>query len=397
MTERRACDPSQLFQRTALCAAALSVTVGLSACSSVSEALSPAKVDYRNGAVRTTTLEVPPDLTQLANDPRYQPPSGTISAAAIQQANPDAGRAGVPGAVVAPTRSGDTRIERSANVRWLVTPLTPEQLWPVLREFWQHNGFTLTTDRPEIGLMETDWAENRTKLPQNFVQRSVGKVLSGLVDSGERDLYRTRIERGPGGTEVYISHRGAIEQYTDTSREQTRWLPRANDPQLEAEMLSLLMAQLTSDNGATPATAARGSALATPTGTPQAATTPARARELRGADGAAALQVDDEFNRAWRRVGAALDRSGFTVEDRDRSLGVYYVRYVDPKLAGKEEPNFFARLFGAKKEDLSGARYQITVKSDGGSSNVSILDSRGVPQSTDAARSIVQLLINELR
>jgi outer membrane protein assembly factor BamC len=160
-------------------------------------------------------------------------------------------------------------------------------------------------------------------------------------------------------------------------------------------MLSRLMQQIS-----TPDQQAGSVNLATTPAAAQANDTPvppARARALSDRSGAA-LQVDDEFDRAWRRVGAALDRSGFTVEDRDRALGMYYVRYVDPKLAGKEEPGFFARLFSdAKKEDLRGARYQINVKADGRSSVVSVLDSQGVAQNNSAAVSIVQLLVTELR
>lgn len=384
-----------LFQ---LSAAALGVVVALGGCSSVSDTLAPAKVDYRAGAVKTTTLEVPPDLTQLAADPRFQPPvGGSVSAAALQASPAGPGAAAMSTGVVAPATLGPLRIERNGNLRWLVSPQTPEQLWPLLRTFWQTNGFALTIDQPQIGVLETDWAENRARLPQGgAVQRLIGKALDSLRDSGERDLYRTRVERSAAGTEVYISHRGAVEEYTDASRERTRWMPRANDPQLEAEMLSRLLLLLSSPD-APLATAAppttRPAALAD-----TAAVAPARARQLTNDPSGPALQVDDPLDRAWRRVGAALDRSGFTVEDRDRSLGVYYVRYVDPDLAGKEEPGFFARTFtGAKKADLSGERYQIAVRSQGETSIVSVLDSRGTAQNSDSARNIIQLLVKELR
>lgn len=382
-----------------LSAAALGVVVMLGGCASVSDTLAPAKVDYRAGAVKTSTLEVPPDLTQLAADPRFQPPvSGSVSATALQSnpASPVANSTSA--AVVAPAALGPVRIERSGNLRWLVSPQTPEQLWPLLRAFWQNNGFTLTIDQPQIGVLETDWAENRARLPEGgAVQRLIGKALDTLRDSGERDLYRTRIERAAGGgTEIYISHRGAVEEYTDTSRERTRWMPRANDPQLEAEMLSRLLQQLSSPDDAPVTAASPARPIAAMAQTAVAA--PARARELTSGQSGAALQVDDTLERAWRRVGVALDRSGFTVEDRDRSLGVYYVRYVDPKLAGKEEPGFFARTFtGAKKADLTGERYQIAVRGQGAASVVSVLDSQGAAQNSDSARNIIQLLVKELR
>lgn len=379
-----------------LSAAALGVVVALGGCSSVSETLAPAKVDYRAGAVKTTTLEVPPDLTQLAADPRFQPPvGGSVSATALQSS--PTSQVVIGTAAVAPAALGAARIERSGNLRWLVSPQTPEQLLPLLRVFWQTNGFTLKIDQPQIGVLETDWAENRARLPQGgTVQRLISKALDSLTDTGERDLYHTRIERmAGGGTEIYISHRGAVEEYTDASHERTRWMPRANDPQLEAEMLSRLLLQLASQDGA-PVTATSPAQPAAAADTAVAAT--AHARELTSGQPGAALQVDEPLERAWRRVGVALDRSGFTVEDRDRSLGVYYVRYVDPKLAGKEEPGFFARTFtGAKKADLASERYQIAVRSQGPTSVVSVLDSQGGAQNSDSARNIIQLLVKELR
>lgn len=390
----------------ALPASALSLAVialtGLAGCSSVSEALAPAKVDYRTAAVKTATLEVPPDLTQLSNDPRYQAPTGAvISANALQNATPAALRsadATAGGQVVAPQRVGQVRVERADGQRWLVAPMPPEQLWPLLRSFWQEQGFSLERDQAEIGVMETDWLENRANIPQDIIRRTVGKVFSGLYDSGLRDRYRTRIERTTAGTEVYISHRGAEEVYTSDRKDQTAWQPRASDASLEAEMLSRLMLKL----GAPEQAAAAAKAIATPAATAATPPTPntsaARARIVDGTP-AAALRVDEGFERSWRRVGSALDRTGFTVEDRDRSQGIYYVRYVDPKLAGKEDPGFFARLFGAKKsEQAAGERLRIQVQGENANSTlVSVQDASGTPQKTDSARNIIQLLLTELR
>ncbi|MEY4754531.1 MAG: hypothetical protein RJA44_2206 [Pseudomonadota bacterium] len=381
-------------QQPALSATLLLCAFALGGCSSLSDALTPAKVDYRNGAVRNTQpLDVPPDLTQLSGDPRYLPPSGggAVSAVALQKAAGSTPAAAAP-AKVAPNQLGSLRIERSGTTRWLVTPQNADQLWPQLREFWQAQGFTLVTDKPEIGVMETDWAENRAKLPQGLVSRTLGSVFARFHDSGERDLYRTRIERSASGTEIYIVHRGATEEYTDANHEQVRWMARPNDPQLEAEMLSRLLTQLAgSEASAAPVVAKAASA-------PAEVSLPARARALNDRAGVA-LQVDDDFDRAWRRVGVALDRSGFTVEDRDRAQGVYFVRYVDPKLAGMEEPGFFARTFGgAQKPNLNGARYQISVKSEGsGRSAVAVLDSQGNALRDEPARNITQLLIDQLR
>lgn len=390
--------PQRLSASLCMTALGLLLVQGLGGCSAVSNSLAPNKVDYKAQSQPAAKLDVPPDLTQLANDPRYQPPTGaSISANALQNAGSNTrltDSATLPSAV-APRAAAGTRIERAGNQRWLVTSMTPEQLWPVLRDYWQTNGFTLTVDQPELGVMETDWQENRGKLPQNVLSRAIGKVFESITDSDERDRYRMLVERGTQGTEVTISHRGASQILIgDRNNEQVRWQTRPSDPTLEAEMLARLLARLTpaaDTAAAAPALAAAAQAVAA------APLAPPRAR-IDASRAVPTLQVDDGFDRAWRRVGVALDRNGFTVEDRDRSQGVYFVRYVDPKLAGQEDPNFIARLFGAKKEDLSGKRYRIQVSAEGSTaSTVAVLDSEGKASSGESARNIAQLLLAELR
>ncbi|MEY8878366.1 MAG: outer membrane protein assembly factor BamC, partial [Leptothrix sp. (in: b-proteobacteria)] len=258
------------------------IAAGIAGCSSVSDGLSPSRVDYRAKAQPASKLDVPPDLTQLASDPRYQPPTGAaVSANALSSTQPPASVSS-PAPIAASVLSGN-RIERSGNQRWLVTALTPEQLWPLLRDYWQVNGFALTTDRQDIGLIETDWLENRTRLPQDFLARSISKVFDSVIDSGERDRYRMRVERTAAGTEVSISHRGAMQVVTgERGSEQVRWQPRASDAGLESEMLSRLLVQLSADSGS--ATAATGTsaktALTAATAVVAAApATPARARQ----------------------------------------------------------------------------------------------------------------------
>jgi outer membrane protein assembly factor BamC len=181
--------------------------------------LSGDKVDYRSSAVKTKPLEVPPDLTQLARDAAtsrraaWSAPLGAPQTPAVA-----AGRA--PPAV-APAAPGAMRIERDGQQRWLVCRRPPEQLWPQVRAFWEERGFTLTTDNPQAGVMETDWAENRAKLPNDLIRNTLGRLLDRLYDTGERDRFRTRLERGAAGTEIYISHRGMEEVYADERKDNT--------------------------------------------------------------------------------------------------------------------------------------------------------------------------------
>lgn len=414
--------PTQLLSNKASAPAAvapwalpLACLIALSGCSSISETLSGNKVDYRAGAARAPTVEVPPDLTQLQTDPRYQRATGApVSANVLEAAR--AGTAAAPataavattGAAAAPqsvvlTSAKDLRVVRIGNERWLVTSQTPEEVWPKLREFWQQAGFTLAIDKPAAGVMETEWKENRAKVSNDIVRRTIGAVFDALFDSGERDRYRTRVERGANNsTEITISHRGMTEQVIDPKLpDATRWVFRPSEPSLEAEMMAQLLVALSAGNDGLPA--GKGYAAAKSNADAQvaaAAATPSRARVLDGRP-VTTVQVDDDLERAWRRVGIALDRSGFTIEDRDRSQAVYQVRYVDPKLAGQEEPGLFARLFGAKRAELTGVRYALTLKADGKNATlVQVQEDQAagaVAGNAANARAIADLLVAELR
>ncbi|HEX6016946.1 MAG TPA: outer membrane protein assembly factor BamC [Burkholderiaceae bacterium] len=365
-------------------AAAGCAVLGIAACSSVDSFLTGDRIDYKSQANKTAPLEVPPDLTQLARDSRYQPQRGVVSAS-DRQVSVAAPAASVP--VVAANTIGDMHVERDGNQRWLVTPLTPEALWPQLRLFWTEAGFSLAEDDAQTGVMETDWAENRAKIPIDGLRKLFGGLLEPLYSTGERDRFRTRVERTPTGSEIYISHRGIEEYMSSATRDIPVWRNRPNDPQLEAEMLARLMVKLGGK------TEVAGAPAVAPKAPPPP---PARAREVAGAPGAT-LEFNENFDRAWRQVGLALDRSGFTVEDRDRAAGVYFVRYIDPKYAGREEPNFFAKLFSSDKDQGTPQRYRIVVKGAGEKTQVAVQNSQGTPENGAPGKQIVALLVNELK
>jgi len=360
--------------------------LALGACSTVDNFLQGDRIDYKSQAGKTAPLEVPPDLTQLQREGRYQPQGGaavsasTFGTAAATTASPSATSS------VAPSSLGQMRIVREGNQRWLVVPMPAEQLWPQLRSFWQERGFTLVVDTPEAGVMETDWAENRAKIPQDVIRRTIGRVLDSLYDTGERDRFRMRVERNGDNSEVFISHRGMVEVYTTDRKEQTVWTQRPSDPQLEAEFLSRLMVKL----------GAKEDVARTVAATP--VTSAPRARMLSGQP-AATLQVDEGFDRAWRRVGLALDRSGFTVEDRDRAGGLYFVRYIDPKDAATAEPGFLGKLFSFGKSDKGQApgRYRIAVKTEGERTSISVQNAQGGPENGAVGQRIAALLVDDLK
>ena len=357
------------FSVTGLAAVAM-----LSGCSVLEED----KVNYKSAA-QGPSLDVPPDLSQLRRDSRYALESTSATASGFANAQRTVKDAGT-----ATNTMGDVRMERSGNQRWLVVDRPADKVWDTLREFWTSNGFVLTTDAADLGILETDWAENRAKIPQDFIRRTLGKVLDGLYSSGERDRYRTRVERNSsGGVEIYITHRGMTEEYADAQKLKTIWAPRASDPELEIEFLRRLMVKLGAPKEQA-AQAAAGNAAAT-------------TAKLSTIDGQLTLSVQDPLDRAWRRAGLALDRSGFTVEDRDRSKGTYFVRYVPPA-TNTEEPGFFSRLFSSKPQAAGLTRYQIQLlaASDGGS-QLRVLNQAGQPELSDNAEKILKLLAGEMR
>lgn len=368
-----------LLPKTALLAATLS----LGACT----VLEADKVDYRSSSSvkPPPALVVPPDLTQLSKESHYAVKGGTVSASDLRSGQTDANG---KQAAVAVTSVGDVRFERAANQRWLVVGRPAEKLWDPIKSFWQDNGFVLTMEQNELGIMETDWAENRAKLPQDFIRASLGKLLDTLYSTGERDKFRTRLERNAKGeTEIFISHRGMVETYTSERKDNTVWQPRAADPELETEFLRRLMVKL----GVTQKDST--AMVATNNGVKQLAT-------ITTENGQPAVRIEEGFDFAWRRVGLALDRTGFTVEDRDRTKGVYFVRYV-PVDTDNKERGFFANLFsGSSAKSGEAEKFQITLRSQSGttlSTLVFVLDAKGNPETTSNAQRIMKIIADDIQ
>jgi outer membrane protein assembly factor BamC len=368
------------------------IAFSLAGCGMLNSVIQSDKVDYRS-AQKAPALDVPPDLTQLQKDNRYAVPEGRGVATASGYQQRVNGLAGAPvaaagGEAIGPVATEAVRIERAGNQRWLVVKQAPEQLWPQLKEFWIDSGFTLSSESAATGTMETEWAENRSKIPQDFIRNTIGKVFDRAYSTGERDKYRTRLERRPdGATEIYISHRGAEEVLTGAQKESAVWTTRANDPGLEAQFLGRLMARLNGTTEVKDVKVAQAAVVNTSIA-PQHA-------KLQGGK----VELDEGFDRAWRRVGLALDRVGFTVEDRDRVQGVYFVRYVDQD-AGAQE-GFFKRLFtfGDAEKAKEAQRYRVLVQAapDASVSQVTVLNNDGKPEASATGAKILKLLSDELK
>jgi outer membrane protein assembly factor BamC len=366
----------------------------LSACSSMQDLVQGEIIQYKSEAKQLPRLEIPPNLNLPSRDDRYAVPDVTThGTATLSTYNAERGGAVRAGSTEVLPNVAKVRIERADSERWLVVPEAPEKIWPVVKEFWQGLGFLVKIDQPDVGVMETDWAENQTKIPGSPLRNRLGKVIDVVYSTGERDKFRTRLERGsaPGTTEIYISHRGMAEIYTSETKDNTVWQLRPPDLELEAEFLRRLMLRFGVEDTRAKAELA-GSDLKLE-----------RAKLVRAANGSGSLELSETFDRAWRRIGLALDRVGFTVEDRDRSKGYYFVRYVDPQIDGQRGPDkdkgFLSKLAFWKndKSAIKAEQYRVLVKQAGSVSEVQVLNKDGQQDNSDTGRRILSLLHEQLK
>jgi outer membrane protein assembly factor BamC len=337
------------------------------------------KVDYKKSKT-TEPLEVPPDLTATSiNEAPDLPNAAGTSYSEISKAEPAAGKS-----TVLPVES-NIRVERDGNQEWLVIKAEPAQVWPKVREFWKQQGFLIKMEDPRLGILETGWTENRADIPSDIIRNTLGKVMDFVYSASTRDQYRVRLEHGttPGTTELYLTHRGMEEVVTGTAEDRsTKWKPRASDPELEAEMLKRLMVYL-----------GVGEEKAK---TMLAVKPAAQSRAQLVSDSSGVMLIDKEdFSRAWRRTGVALDRVGFAVEDRNRSDGVYFVRYNDP--LGDDEKGLLSKLAFWSSDEAKAKQYRIVLLAQGPETQIIVNDAEGKRENSSTAKRILTLLEEQLR
>jgi outer membrane protein assembly factor BamC len=307
--------------------------------------------DYKT-AGRSRPLEVPPDLTSVSANDTYSVPGGSTSYSSFSQGQTE--QVAIQEKIL--PNPENVRLERAGSQRWLVVQAAPEKIWPVIRDFWTELGFAVRVENAQTGVMETEWVD-----VSSLTKDSGGNYLSkfqGWLDKlntiKDRQKFRTRIDRGTDNatTEIYMSHRsmsdvpddgktrvrtvlGTIETGYAPENKNTRSQTeneRANAEDLDAELLRRLMVRLGVEEQSKAVLAS--------------ANNEQRAVLDNDSDGTLKLSLNDPFDRAWRRVGLALDRVGFVVEDKDRSKGLFYVRYsnTDTDEPAKEKKGFLSSL-----------------------------------------------------
>ncbi len=343
--------------------------------------------DYKHSS-SMPPLEVPPDLTSDSINSSNVIPGAKPSGSSTYSEYASQSVASIPSQAGVLPSLDEIQVERSGDKRWLVIKAKPSQVWPKLREFWLNSGFLLKMEDPRIGIMETDWAENRADIPQGIIRSLLARVSDALYSAATRDKFRVRLERGAtaGFTELFVTHRGAEEV---SQGDTFVWQPRPSDPELEAEMLNRIVVYFgVGKQKAATMIANKGN------------TRPLRATVIRDGKGNTALSLKEGFSRAWRRTGLALDRVGFTVEDRDRSRGLYYVRYVDPMKEGQKEEGWFSQLSFFADDDDDKPKdndYLISLVGEGQRTQVSVLNKQGQRDASPTADRILSLLHEQLK
>lgn len=362
---------------------ALFLTSMLSACETMNGLLATDKVDYK-GAATAPSLDVPPDLTSTKPNPAFVvPPVEAVPGAALARQPTAAGNK----TIGIPTASDPLgmHVERDGQTHILVIDgRTPEQLWPQLKEFWEENGFILQVDQPNAGVLETDWAENRAKIPSDWFRSTFGKLVDKLYSSGTKDKFRMLVERsGNGGTDITITQRGMEEMLIGRYGETSRWVDRPREPALEAALLDKLMQKF----GLTAAQAQQLNAAAEPA--------VPRASVVLSQGDAPTIRMAETPQQAWPRVGLALDRSHFVVDRLDQDHGIYYVHYVDPELEVSKE-GFLGRLFTSSKQPAP-HQYRVSVQpGTQAGTEVSVVEANGQRDASVEARRILAALQAQL-
>ncbi|MGD8589496.1 MAG: outer membrane protein assembly factor BamC [Chromatiales bacterium] len=364
----------------------------LVACSTNSEFFSSDDKSYRSQRQTVDSLEIPPDLSSSAIEDALQIPGGSSASYSDyrtrQGGSGTAGGSSLAGSQILPEFPG-IEYMREGDLRWLEIDASPEQVWPKVVEFWRKNGLLLVQQDPATGVMTTDWLESRADIKQGMITEFFRKTFDSIHSSATRDQFRVRIERGdkPDTTELFLTHRGMEEklvQNVSGEADTTYWTPRPNEPETEAAMLRSLMIYLgTSEEKANRTLAAKTQPK------------PERTQLIKTKD-SVELVIDEGFARAWRLTGVALDRVGFSVEDRDRSQGIYYVRYH--ALEDKEEKGFFAKMAFWRDDDEidDQSQYQVKLESDGSETRAVVNDAKGVRQNNPAAIRLLTLLHEQI-
>lgn len=367
--------------------------ISMTACSGNKKDLP--KLDYQTQTRKIVKLEVPPDLNNPDQGNLYQIPAGSGAVRASDLSRRTSATQQAANSEVLKSVKG-VRLERDGNQRWIeVQGKSPAEIWPLLKAFWQENGFDIKSEEPGIGQMETEWAENRAKLPNQGLRRLFDMVgMGGIYTTSERDKFLIRMERNrQGGLDIFFTHKGLEEVYSNKREETTMWQPRANDPNLEAAFLARFMQYV----GVDEAEAQRQVAV-------QADRDQGTEFAKREAN---TVLITGSAERNVNRVGSALNRIGLVVQQFVSERGMFIVRPAptenEASANAPQKRGWFSRWFGSNKQPAEqqkpaqAAQLFVALENAGNGQRIHLLDQFGKPYMGEQANKWLDALYRELR
>jgi outer membrane protein assembly factor BamC len=355
-----------------------------------------ARVDYKQSDKQTVTvdsLKIPPELTKSKTRNRYSIPSKDGSNLSDYKAGINTQAEGTQRRIL--PEVPDVTVRRDGIFRWLEIDLPAEDVWDTIKQFWLEEGFIIASEDPESGLLETDWAENRAKIGGGVITDTLSKIAPLLVTSPERDKYRTRLERlGNDKTEVFLSHEGmalvaSTSGEVDQRRAKPKWQYRARDPNLEAEMLYRMAV-----------------AFGVPSESSEIEKIVVDEKAMSGVNPLLVELIENEgddflllsfsFEQSWRKIGLILDSLDFSIEDKSREEGIFYINYNDPD--SRIKPKGLARLafWRDRGHVVRSYRIRVSASKNMETSELRVLDSEGQQLSDDTALKILRVIREQL-
>ncbi|KAA0445823.1 MAG: outer membrane protein assembly factor BamC [Candidatus Thioglobus sp.] len=243
----------------------------------------------------------------------------------------------------------NVKLKRLGQIRWIIVDKKPDEVWNLAKSFFKSHGFAIKKADKNIGVMETDFLENRQEIPDEsvgFIRSMLKKAFKARYALPTIDKYRVRIEPADNDkTEVYFTLKSMKEVITDAGgdTENTIWQVRDKDELLETEMLYRFMVYLGSD---------RAKAKVQITKSQDEKKT--NVKLLDGVGGYSKLQFSLSRYETWEYVGWALDQMDIDIGDKDIKEGSFYINVAKDKDKG-----ILSRIFG---KDAIKKSYQIIVK-----------------------------------
>ena len=242
-------------------------------------------------------------------------------------------------------RVQNVEVMRDKYRRWLLVDLPPSEVWALSKEFFRSYGFQIEKENQKIGLLETDYLEIETKVPEKSlgaIRTALAKALKTQYGLPIADRYRIRIEptAKTSESEVYLTLSSIGEVVSGSMRV---WQPREKDIELETEMLLQLMLFFGND---------RADAISKIQSNVEDKKVDVSV--VLSETGFSSLVFPFEKNESWKLLGWALDELNVDVDDRDPIEGSFFINVAIDK-------GFFSKIIATSTNNKT---YQLILKAD---------------------------------